>query len=675
MLAAVSMDLSKKSKPRSRMKQRELFVFLCAIPLHHTPTFLRSLVRTLIHHPYCRLTAALFLALFLTLLLVERPVKMERRIAEREQTLGKSPPTHWLVPVWLWRGLAINTGLAAVLVALSPLATRQLTPRPAPTPAPPRLKRHEILLLAGASTLLLTHALPRLDHSLWGDEEYAMRTYIAPKASQLDDGHWSLTPQSWSTTFWDYTRPTNHIGYTVVARLFHDTLFQPSTAPDAPWFSERAIRLPVLLAGVGALFSLFWCCRVWGLGAAAAWIALAYAGHSWLVRFSSDARGYGFVLLLAPLLLGTLGRALQTGHWRWWLTFGFVQFYLAWTHLGSAHLLIALQLTALWLLWRQPIGQRLIQTTRWLVACIASVMLGIAAMAPVIAPFLGFMKKSVLPGSLDLTWLTDMAAYLACGTPWLAWDSTNPLCISLASSSSLPPWLAATGLGLIGLLLVIGSWQLWQNPDRRPLLLFLLGAPALMLLQLVASHTRPYHWYLIPFLPSLFILLAAAWPSASHRQNKRSRLIQAAILLAVLGIHGISFENNRALANHPIEPCRESVALTRQTINPYHPAFGKDTITASPGMSTEAYDPAVIDFDTPAELHQLIQQARSENRPLFLNFGFRKLLQPAHPEIFAMIDDPTLFEPLALLHGQFFASTREVHRLRPLSPSAPLSPQ
>jgi hypothetical protein len=291
-------------------------------------------------------------------------------------------------------------------------------------------------------------------------------------------------------------------------------------------------------------------------------------------------------------------------------------------------------------------------------------MLGLALMAPILPRFLGFMKKNVLEGSIDRTWLADMAGYLSCGAPWVDWDAKNPLCFSL-SHGITPPWVAAAFILLAGALLVVGSWQLWCRPDRRPLLVFLIGGPALMLAQLFFSNTRPYHWYLIPFLPNLFLLLTAAWQTSPTQPAWSRRLVPALLLLTFFGIHLLGFETGRALTRFPIEACRESVALTRQVTNPAHPDYGKEAITASPGMTTEAYDPAVVRFQRAEDLQRLIDQARSENRPLYLNFGFKEFLNSAQPEVFALINDPTLFEPVATLHGQFVASSREVLRLRP----------
>ncbi len=615
---------------------------------------------------YFRLSAALLLVLLAALLVVERPVKMEKRIAERQQTLGKDAPTHWLIPVWLWRGLAVNAGLAALLVALTPLAARAV--RPAASPALPEdspLTRREKMLLAAAVVLLAASTAPRLGHSLWGDEEYAMKAYIAPKTVQQDNGAWSLEPRPWSTTVWDYQRPTNHIGFTVLARLCHDAFFTPGDGPADPWFSETLMRLPSFLAGLAAILTLVWCCRVWGLRRGVAWIALGYAGHAWLVRFGCDARGYGLIVMLIPVLLGTLRRAAQTGLWRWWLGFGFTQFYLFWTYPGVIHLLAATNALALWLLWRQAPENRMPQAARWLAASLLTAVLVIGLMAPCLPPFLAFLKNNQLHGTLDPSWFRDAAAALFCGALWHPWDSANPLCASLAVRSPMPAALAAGWIALGGLAAALGAWRLWRDAERRPLLVFLLGGPLLLLTHLLIGGTRPYQWYLIVFLPNLFLLWAAAWGQAAGAVRRFSPS-SALVLAALAGVHILALPTARLLTRFPIEACRESAALTRAVTNPRHTGYGQDTLTASPGMNTEAYDPAGIRFNSAGELRALIERTHRENKPLFLNFGYRPLLEKAQPEIFALINDPALFEPVHTFPGQFFTATREVLRLRAL---------
>lgn len=635
--------------------QREVFRFddRQSLPFLALPPAVRFPSTSL----YFRLTAALFLVLFTTLMVVDRPIKIEKRIVERQEIQGKEAPTHWLVPVWLWRGLAVNTALAGLLVALTPLARRSVFAGepPAVPPSMPFFRR-EKMLLAAAVLLLAASTAPRLGHSLWGDEEYAMKTYIAPEIVKTAEGGVQLKPRSWVDTLWDYQRPTNHIGFTVLARVCHDTFFTPGIGPTDPWFSETLMRLPSFFAGLASILTLVWGCRVWGLRQGIGWIALGFAGHAWLVRFGCDARGYGFIVLLVPVLLGTLGRAAQTGRWRWWLGFALTQFAILWIHPGAIHTVAAANALAVALVWRHPSGQRLALAARWLVAGLVTALLVIGLMAPCLPPFLDFMKQNVLQGELDLPWYRDAAAVLFSGALWHSFDTQNPLALGLYNTPYAAVWMS-----LGGLTAALGAWRLGQDRERRWLLIFILLGPALLIAHLDLGNTRPYHWYLIPILPNLFLLWAAAWPNA----KARFRFPQMALVLATLaGVHLLALPTARLLTRFPIEACRESVALTRSITNPRHPDYGKEAITASPGMMTEAYDPAVTRFKTAEELRALIERARSEKKPLFINFGYRALLADAHPAIFALIDDPALFERVQLFPGQFFSATREVYRLR-----------
>ena len=607
-------------------------------------------------HPYVISTLSVFLVLLVTLLVVDRPVKSEREI-ERRIAEGKKVGLRHHVPVWLWRGLCVNVGLAGLLVALSPLATKPLRGLRRAVEAPP-LSKPEWLLLGLAAGLFLCHGVPRLSHSLWGDEENLMLHCIADQVTKQADGSLVIEPVSWRETFWNYTRPTNHIGYTVVARLFHELVCERGTGPTDPFFSETAMRLPVLLSGLGWLVALVWCCRVWGWHRGAVPAALALSGHAWLTRFGVDARGYGFVVLLLLVMLACLGRALQTGRWRWWIGFGLAQFYLVWVHPGSVHGPVMMNVAALVMIIRdRETSDRMVLGVRWLVATVVCSMLLIGLMAPILTPFLGFLKKHVLAGEIDGSWLIDAWAYLATGTPWFPWASDNPLCVSLRDSLFLPGWLSASVLGGLGVLMGWGIWVTLRQAGQRWLLLFLLGGPALMLLHLVVSGTRPYHWYAIPFLPCVVVL----WAVAIHEVGRWRWWVTAGLVLAVAGL---AWQQNDRLLQHPMEAIRESVAMTRGVTNPRNDGYGKDVMTACCMMTPGGYDHGALEFDSVEGLRKVMAEADRRKLPLFVNFGFRALYREVHPEVLALLDDRQLFEPVGVWPGLFFPTTREVVRYR-----------
>ncbi len=620
-----------------------------------------------LRHPYFLITATLMLGLLITFGQVKRPVKAEQEV-NRRQKEEKVTSVKLMVPVWMWRGLRLNLAVAGALLALTPLAMRRFSAqRCQRAEAAPPLRRAEWLVLAGAVAIFTAAGTPRLGHSLWGDEEYAAGKFVGDEVTVAENGAVTIKPVPWQDTLWNYWRPTNHVGFTVVARLFHDTFFQRPTGPNDAFYSETLIRLPTLLAGMASILVLVWSCRVWGWQSAAVPLALVYSGHAWLVRFGVDARGYGFVVLLTLLLIGLLGRAVQTGQWRWWLGYGLAQFYLLWTYPGSIHVPASMNLAALWLIWRsESPADRTVQLTRWLVGNLVTVLLVVGLMAPLLVPFLAFLKINRLAGALDLAWFQDAAAYAVCGAPWHVWSSSNPFCTAL-SRDGWPAWLDIALLAVAWAAAAAGVWSVWQNQRTRGLLPFLVGGPVLLLAHLVVSHTKPYHWYLIPFLPALLFLWAA---SCNQLWQRHRPAALGLLLLLLLGVHGLAWPQSRLLVNHPIEANRESVALTRKVTNPRHPDYGKDAITASWIMTPGSYDPALVRFKNVEELRRLMERSRLEHKPLFVNFGFRDLYKLENPELLTILDDRSQFEPVAILPGLFFSTTREVVRYQAPSSAA-----
>ena len=616
-----------------------------------------------------RISAGIFALLAVVLIVVDRPVKEERHIAQR-RAAGQTVPLHSYVAVWSWYGLWANAALAGVMVALSPFAGRRVEWRD--DRRDHKLTRWE---QAGIGLLAIGAAVsnaPRLGHSLWGDEEFTMKRLIAHEVKRLDDGSLRIEPHTWQTALWGYRKTTNHVGYTVIAKAFHDVFFKRGTGPRDPFFSETLVRLPVYLAGLLSIFALAWAALVWGFRGGTLIAVLAYVSHAWFMRFGVDARGYGFVLLFVPVLVGALGRAVQTGRWRWWLLFGLAEFFLIWTFFGIIYIVLCVNLAALAMVWLLPLAktQRVTLLARWAVANVMAAMLVVALMAPCLPQLLEFMATKPLQGTLDRGWFVDAVCYLACGVPWHEWEPANPLCASLEQGQLS----RGTTLGILALLafaFVLGCALLVADSRKRWLLLPVIAAPALMIAHQSASGIRPYHWYLVPFLPGVFLAWAAAggawWRWFQRSPRPVITWSAQASLLALLGLvlsHRLSSEERSLLRAHPIEACRESVALTREVTNPRHPDYDKEVITSGFSFYTEAYDEGLYRFSTADELRKLALRADSEKKRFFVNFGFPALTRQANPEIMALLDDPRFFERKAVLHGMFYTTTREVFQYR-----------
>lgn len=616
-----------------------------------------------------RISAGIFLLLVVVLVAVDRPVKEERHIAQR-RAAGQTVPLHSYVAVWSWYGLWANAVLAGVLVALSPVAGRRVEWRD--DRRDHKLTRWEwagiALLAAGAA---VSNA-PRLGHSLWGDEEYTMKRLIAHEVKRLDDGSMRIEPHTWQTALWGFRKTTNHVGYTVIAKAFHDGFFRPGMGPRDPFFSETLVRLPVYLAGLLSVFTLAWATLVWGFRGGTLVAVLAYVSHAWFMRFGVDARGYGFVLLFVPVLIGALGRAVQTGRWRWWLLFGFAEFFLMWTFFGILYIILCVNLAAVAMVWLLPLArtQRATMLGRWAMANGMAAMLLIALMAPCLPQLLEFMATKPLQGTLDGGWFVDALCYLACGVPWHEWEAANPLCASLGQGL-VPRGMTLGILGLLAFAFVLGCGLLAADLRRRWLLLPVIAAPVLMIVHQGISGIRPYHWYLVPFLPCVFLAWAAAGGAWWRWFKKSPRPVitwgAQASLLALAGLilsHRLSSEERSLLRTHPIEPCRESVELTRAVTNPRHPDYDKEVITGGFSFYTEAYDEGLYRFATADELKKLAARADAEKKRFFVNFGFPALTRQGNPEIMAILDDSQFFERKAVLHGMFYTTTREVFEYR-----------
>lgn len=616
---------------------------------------------------YFRISAGAFAALLVAVLCVEHPRKIDQRIAQRKAA-GISVPVHWYVQADGWRGLACGAVLAALLVALTPWVGCELKLQRGPMPSDPRSQKWLWLTAGGLMLFSAAANYPRLHHSLWGDEEYAMKRLIAEKIERGKDGRLEFEKPSWVDALWSYRKTTNHIGQTVVSRLVHDAFFQPGTGPTDPIFSEALVRLPVFIAGLLSIAALAWAAVVWGWQRGAPFALIMYALHPWFVRFGSDARAYGFVLLLVPLMFGLLGRALQTGQWRWWLAFAIAQFYLLWSYLGAVHFVAMINVAAAGWIWRdsQNRSQRWLHLSRWTAANLVSAILLIGLMAPCIPQFLEFMQSKPLAGKLDLLWWQDAVGYLLLGLPWQPWDSANPLCEHLFPKEiPIHTISAIAGLTVRVGLVVSGGWILWRHPGHRWLLLPVLAGLALMILHSALDGVRPYHWYLIPYLPGFVILWAATFARMMSSSETAPSLSSIAVpaVLAICGVTAGSQERANLRAR-PIEPCRESAALTRTITNPRHLDYDKDVITGAFSFYTEAYDPGQIRFENADGLKSLMRQADSEGKKLFVNFGFKAWAQLHFSDVVMILDGSGYFEHVATLHGQFHASTREVYRYK-----------
>jgi hypothetical protein len=595
--------------------------------------------------------------------------EQERRIQEWKAE-GKSPAPESYVPVWLYKGLHANLVIAGLLLLASPwLGRRRRKDMKFAERPQAGAKRWEIAACVALMGLAAWHNAPRLFHSMWGDEEFNASRFIVDYAERgKEDGILRVKERPWGTTLWSMRKPTNHLGYSLFARLTHDAFFKKTTGPTDPWFSEALLRTPVFIAGLLLIPAFLWALRAWGLSGW--WGLLLLLLHPWYTRFGVDGRGYGFVMLGAALMLGVLGRALQTGRWRWWLGFGFLGFFIVWSNMQGVYVVGAMNLTALACLLRRDLAGpgRWLLAARWFTANLLTLVIIVGYLAPCWPQLQEFMAKGEISGALDLRFWRDGPCAWFFGQPWQPWDEPqNPLLYAMLISLKNLPAVHVTGLILFCLLIVAGIAELSRKAELRPLLAFTLGAPMLMLLHMAWAGNRPYDWYFTNFLPGLFLLAAAGAMFVVDRFSRRRPAVL--LLTSVIGLYAFITQQPRTLLrNHPLESSRESVALYRTKVtNPRHPDIDKGVISGALAMFTEGYDPALRRCENAEDLRNLMAMSDNTMTPLYVNVGFIKFLRQDKAGTGGacdLLENPGLFEHIMTLPGLLHSTTRDVFRYR-----------
>ncbi|MGI8601603.1 MAG: hypothetical protein ACR2OZ_01255 [Verrucomicrobiales bacterium] len=610
--------------------------------------------------------AVIFGMLLAARILIPAPVRAERLI-EKRKAAGQDIRPESYVPVWLHKGLRCNLWISGALLLASPwLGSRKPRQREAGMNQPfSRWTRWQLAGCAGVIALAAWHNTPRLFQSMWGDEEFNASRFIIDEAVRKADGGLEIRQRPWQTTLWNCRKTTNHMGYSAVARLSHSMFFKKRDGPNDPWFSEAILRLPVFVAGLALIPAWLWAMKAWGLNG---WWSLGFLVlHPWFARFGVDGRAYGLMMLLGTIMLGAIGEGMRRGGWFWWGLFAFCESYLLWCNAQSLYLCAAANLT---------IGLALIAlrargsepwpiASRWLAANIFALMLVVGMLAPCWPQLREFMATHPISGSLDARWWRDSLCGWTFGQPWsAAGSSANPLLHAMTLSMKNAGFIHWLGIVAVSAWLGSGLVLMARSPKLRPLLAWSLGAPVLMLVHMGLSHTRPYDWYLVPFLPGILIA-ASALGDAMTRAGWRGRgLLVLAPTLAFFAY--LTHRPRQLFRQHPTEPARESVASYRPVTNPRHPDIEKHVISGGFSMFTEGYDPCLHRFEDVAGLEALMAHADRTGRELFINAGFIDFLRsaPGTAAIVAILDDPNRFEHPRTFYGLLPSTTREVYRYR-----------
>jgi uncharacterized membrane protein len=400
------------------------------------------------------------------------------------------------------------------------------------------------------------------------------------------------------------------------------------------------VRFPAFLAGLGGIAAVACLLKALGLPGAGILAAWLLALHPWHARFTPEVRGYAFLFLLVPLACHLAILAVRDGRWRWWLASGLCQFFMLYAWAGSLEFLVLLNAGVFGLVLVST--NRNSNLTRFFVSSCLAGLVSLLLYAPCAPQFLKY-SKSMTFQPIDLSWVVNVAARFVTG---LSWKVTYPETHHSASAMwEGVPWLGGLVGGIVVLGLGIGSVRLMFSGAERASLLPVLLLPAVIFTAMaLVKGLHLFEWYVIGALPGLVIVSAVGMAWLAECMSRGNRGVSVAFgCLFCLGFWIFNASSLHALATRPICPIRESVLLTRPTLNPHEPV-NRSILTAFILGSPHVYDPHAIHLDSPDTLQRLMAEASTHGKALFINQSYTESSMESHPEVCALLLDPHLFE-------------------------------
>jgi hypothetical protein len=379
---------------------------------------------------------------------------------------------------------------------------------------PPRspLVREFLISAAIIILALLLRATP-LGQSLWYDEMITLVNFVGQPFSAIVSGQYS---------------PNNHVLFSLIAKLL---------TPESGDIADMTIllRLPSLIAGSLIPIALAWplrrCYPKLALG-----IAIVAALHPWLITFSTWARGYALLLLLAILATNFLPTRRRLIHW----PYSLLATAALYTQPLAILLIAAHGLTTL--LIRREIF------TTWFRSALLTGILTFLLYLPFFQGARSYWSKPEQPSASYTQFILSSLRHTHWGGER---GRTLPVIVSL-------------------IILIAGSLSAKNNPHIRPqLLTFLITSILGLLIPLaipLAGEARAMLW-LIP----LYCICAIALIGQSLLSPPPLRWLGAAALAVLIGSELLA---DRWISTTPSQPIRDSLAITNKLASEGHPIIG-----------------------------------------------------------------------------------------------------
>lgn len=627
---------------------------------------------------FCRLLL-LFLCLYSLEQLTNRKSPAEIT-AQIEASDSQKPRFKDHLNTGMWYGAAARAGIAGILLVVSLGWTRKkeatspllLTLKSLQEPSMPARWFFSLLVILIVGALAMR--MPRMPHSLWGDESAAIVTYVhgcfKPVDKQDLQGKMQFDQPTWDETFYGASQgPNNHVLFSLAARLslkvWRDITDQPHTA-----FTEWVVRIAPLIGGLASLAGIALLLRTWGAPALGLLTATVMALHPWHLKYSAEARGYTLALAILPLLLLALTHALQSNRWRHWLAFAACEFLMLYSWAGISYAVAGINVAAAVLLMLHP--DRIATLSRWITANLLAAMIFISLYAPHLPQIVWanehYLWMKGLPMNAD--WFHNVIAAPFAGIPYHEVIASNPSELSWERLMRHAPLLTGLGFGLILLSLIVGSLALWRN--NRPIAALISSVfPAAVLCVIHFKFVLKDElriWYLIYLLPGLSMVIALgiqtlAKAITARLKGKWSLPLTLAMLCLIAAAW---FPINKSLITEPEEDFRGAAALVRDSLEDSTETKGITRIyTCWLWRFSALYDPrGDIHMHDGSEIRRSYRIAKENKGQLHVVLGYRELAEAVDADVMEMLEDPFYFEKIKVFPARDSIHTLEVYRMK-----------
>jgi preprotein translocase subunit SecG len=478
-------------------------------------------------------------------------------------------------------------------------------------------------ILLGASL-----RIPLLQHSFWWDETWGVKRVIAGEWQEANpnDGALVLEKPSWKDTFFHFSKPTNHVTYSIFARVCHEIWILFGGEGVAEW----VIRLPALVFGLALIWLGADLCRRWGFPLAGLLLALLLALHPWFIRYSVDARAYTLIALLSLLLLANGLSLLKSNKRRRWLSYALFLAFSIWSFpfifFFAAPLSIGILLIGT--IYPETTGLRSsVFFLRWLSTHALALVLVLPLVAPLI-PQIGYWDaESRNHAALDYgAFLPRLYAEYSLGMPWNSTTEDEDIMRPSLTQHEIPGARIYT-LFVIPLLGITGLLFLYHS-CKRFFLLMLIGLAAVIFTILLSwfSHTFLYSRFLIFGAVLFCCCLAIGAEGIARLLNRYTGKIVAILFVVMIPVvTALYTEPQRELfQQRAFAPVRETAQIIQQwsekfpdlMVLAYYPTWD----------SLSVYYPAVVPIHHLDELDIMENISRRDGRPLLFVVELRDFI-------------------------------------------------